>query len=110
MTMMILRVPNQNGVSQLYNMLEMYHSGPQPSKFYCLTHQTIILMTYNLMYKVITMIHTDVQNNNNDDLRFDVLDNDDNSQSDVQDTNNDLQCDVQTKPMMIHSVMYKTKG
>ena len=27
----ISRVPDQNGISQLYNMLEMYHSGPEPS-------------------------------------------------------------------------------
>ena len=26
-----LRVPDQNGVSQLYNMLEVYHSGLEPS-------------------------------------------------------------------------------
>ena len=27
----ILRVPDQNGVSRPYNMLEMHHSGPEPS-------------------------------------------------------------------------------
>ena len=26
----ISRVPDQNGISQLYNMLEMYHSCPEP--------------------------------------------------------------------------------
>ena len=26
----ILRVPDQNGVSRLYNMLEIYHSGLEP--------------------------------------------------------------------------------
>ena len=27
----ILRIPDQNGISQLYNMLEIHHSGPEPS-------------------------------------------------------------------------------
>ena len=29
----ILRILNQNGVSRLYNMLEIYHSAPEPSNF-----------------------------------------------------------------------------
>ena len=27
----ILRVLDQNGISRLYTMLEIYHSGPEPS-------------------------------------------------------------------------------
>ena len=30
----ILRVPDQNGISWLYNMLKKYHSGPEPSICY----------------------------------------------------------------------------
>ena len=30
MYMYISRVSDQNGVSHLYNMLEIYHSGPEP--------------------------------------------------------------------------------
>ena len=29
------RVPDQNGVSRLYNMLEIHHSGPEPSIYSC---------------------------------------------------------------------------
>ena len=29
----ISRVPDQNGISQLYNMLEIYHSGLEPLKY-----------------------------------------------------------------------------
>ena len=31
-----LRVPDQNGISQLYNMLEIYHSGLEPSILFCM--------------------------------------------------------------------------
>ena len=31
----IWRVPDQSGVSHLYNMLELYHSGSEPSNYFC---------------------------------------------------------------------------
>ena len=33
----ITRVPYHNGISRLYNMLEIYHSGPEPNPFSSLT-------------------------------------------------------------------------
>ena len=45
---LILRVPDQNGISWLYNMLEIYHSGPKPSiysiqtSFFFLFHSSLL--------------------------------------------------------------------
>ena len=39
----ISRVPDENGVSRLYNMLEIHHSGPEPSKF-CLSNSSDNIM------------------------------------------------------------------
>ena len=49
----ISRVPDQNGVSQLYNMLEIHHSIPEPSIYYREEHfQTVNrLLDINSSYK-----------------------------------------------------------
>ena len=37
----ISRVLDQNGVSRLYNMLEIHHSGPEPSICVCIYKSTL---------------------------------------------------------------------
>ena len=47
----ILRVPDQNGMSHLYNMLEIYHSGPEPFIFSCKMFFFTLLHLFSLQRK-----------------------------------------------------------
>ena len=37
----VSRVPDQNGISRLYSMLEMYHSGPETSDCMCIASSAL---------------------------------------------------------------------
>ena len=45
------RAPDQNGVSRLYNLLEIYHSGPEPSKIILLLFSLILLFYLSYLKK-----------------------------------------------------------
>ena len=42
------RVPDQNGISQVYTMLEIYHSGPEPSNYVIWLSLRIIITENNI--------------------------------------------------------------